>query len=74
MDISQNNFLYIRVECFRGQKQAKKKKKPALKKLLISQEMELSSPRAKTVMFSFISGGNSQSCLTNKNEKFLMFI
>ena len=52
----------------------KQKKKPALKKLLISQEMELSSARAKTVMFSFISGGNSQSCLTNKNKKFLMFI
>ena len=60
---------------FSGSKASKKKKKkPALKKLLISQEMELSSPRAKTVMFSFISGGNSQSCLTNKNKKFLMFI
>ena len=57
---------------FSGSKTSKKK--PALKKLLISQEMELSSARAKTVMFSFISGGNSQSCLTNKNKKFLMFI
>ena len=52
---------------FSGSKASKKKKKkPALKKLLISQEMELSSPRAKTVMFSFISGGNSQSCLTKQ--------
>ena len=59
---------------FSGSKASKQKKNPALKKLLISQEMELSSPRTKTVMFSFISGGNSQSCLTNKNKKFLMFI
>ena len=58
---------------FSGSKTSKKKK-PALKKLLISQEMELSSPRAKTVMFSFISGGNSQSCLTNKNKKFLVYL
>ena len=33
MDISQNNFLYIRVECFRGQKQAKKKKKTGSEKI-----------------------------------------
>ena len=58
---------------FSGSKTSKKKN-PALKKLLISQEMELSSPRAKTVMFSFISGGNSQSCLTNKNKKFLVYL
>ena len=61
------------VECLWCLKQ-KQTKKTALKKFLIFQEMELSFPRAKALIFSYISGATLQSRLTNKNQKFLKFL
>ena len=52
----------------------KANKKNSSEKFLIFQEMELSFPRAKALIFSYISGGNLQSRLTNKNQKFLKFL
>ena len=52
----------------------KANKKNSSEKFLIFQETELSFPRAKALIFSYISGGNLQSRLTNKNQKFLKFL
>ena len=68
-----NNF-YISWWNVCGVKNKSKQKKTALKKFIIFQELELSFPRAKALIFSYISGGNLQSRLTNKNEKFLKFL